>query len=445
MGRPSEETKKFIMAQPPNTLEPIGLDSITRNDDYPQSMEAQEPMPFPDAKVDPCIRINTRIYNPFTLDATRQYFIVSDCVLVPQSTNPALTSDVAYWLKKELKIAQFGRVWAAAVLNRRMACVPSSQSNPLNPWAEWELTLEEVVVKEMSWSRIKQCHTTHVENPLREVAAMQYIKHVHERRLFPDKYVDSNATSCSSMEAFLQVKYLMKRTGLIMILVVLSDDNYLYSVMPICKGGGLLDYCDHRVPFTEGECRYWMHKILLGIESLQAAGVCHRDINLENIVIDSTGSSIVIDLGMALRIPYDSNPSIVERGCEKGRSLIKRQSICGKLYYISPEILENKDCFDGHAVDLWAVGVLLYMMLVGNPPWKRASVTDLSFDYISNGNLENLLRKWGKSLSVDAMDLLQGMLFVNAQDRFSLKQIKAHRWMQGPVESPILQEHRQVG
>ena len=73
---------------------------------------------------------------------------------------------------------------------------------------------------------------------------------------------------------------------MIMVLDVLFDENFLYSVMPLCDGSGLFDVLDNRGRFTEGECRYWIHQSLMGSESLQVVGGCHRGMILENILND---------------------------------------------------------------------------------------------------------------------------------------------------------------
>jgi serine/threonine protein kinase len=103
---------------------------------------------------------------------------------------------------------------------------------------------------------------------------------------------------------------------------------------------------------------------------------------------------------------------------------------------MSPEILANKDNFDGFAVDMWAIGVALFIMLTGVPPWDHATDNDERYRYISNGYLEPMLMQWNMGLSNQSMDLLQRMLFKNPQDRLSLRQVLAHPWMAGDVTLP---------
>ena len=79
------------------------------------------------------------------------------------------------------------------------------------------------------------------------------------------------------------------------------------------------------------------------------------------------------------------------------------QSLDPYSAYMSPEILNSSPSFDGHAVDLWAVGVILFMMLTGLNPWAMARDTDAQFKYMSDGYLEQILTEWDMGLSHDAM------------------------------------------
>lgn len=165
---------------------------------------------------------------------------------------------------------------------------------------------------------------------------------------------------------------------------------------------------------------------------LQMNGVCHRDISLENILVDESTKALVIDLGMCIRIPYNSRSGIPEEVVDVSigtlRKLIYPQGQCGKPNYISPEILANIEPFDGFAIDIWAAGIVLFIMLVGLPPFELASHDDPRFRLISRGGLRQLIEQWQRPISPDAIDLLQNMLRENPRDRLSLFQVMDHPW-----------------
>ena len=172
---------------------------------------------------------------------------------------------------------------------------------------------------------------------------------------------------------------------------------------------------------------------------MQSVGVCHRDLSLENVLVSSE-NCLIIDMGMCLRVPYSDptrqgNVTDVTRGTI--RRLIKPQGVCGKHNYMSPEIFANTNAFDGFSIDLWAAGVILYIMLTGFPPYDQASQTDQRFDLIVNGNLIRQLESWDIRLSQNGGDLLQSMLQVDPRDRLTLAEIMAHPWVNtGEVIQP---------
>ena len=197
--------------------------------------------------------------------------------------------------------------------------------------------------------------------------------------------------------------------------------------------------------------------------------------SLENLLVHKDGA-LIIDMGMCLLVPYcDEDPvslavsfdnmkmnggqvaqqqqlqlqqqqqqhqSSLNRCPSSGRlrrrSLIRPQGTCGKWMYMSPEIYRNEEPFDGFAVDMWAAGVILFLMLTGFPPWERACQTDERFHYMTSGYLVQMLTEWEIGLCSDAMDLLQRMLFLDPKDRLSLEQVRAHPWMvNGRREHPL--------
>jgi serine/threonine protein kinase len=134
--------------------------------------------------------------------------------------------------------------------------------------------------------------------------------------------------------------------------------------------------------------------------------------------------AVIIDLGMSIKIPFDHAGR---------RHLIQPQGPSGKWTYMAPELLEGHptqaEGFDGYAIDMWAVGVILYIMLTGQTPWKMPHVTDLKFQKYTDGWMEDIMISQGLCLSGNAFCLLQRMLWLHPRDRLCLQQVRAHPWM----------------
>jgi serine/threonine protein kinase len=161
-------------------------------------------------------------------------------------------------------------------------------------------------------------------------------------------------------------------------------------------------------------------------------GVCHRDMSLENILVDEYKTSVVIDLGMCLRVPFcNEDGTSTVTGVEAGtlRHLILPQIPCGKPNYISPEVLKSTEPFDGFAIDLWASAVILFIMLVGLPPWEFAREEDPRYRMVVRGGLQRMLASWERPISRQAVDLLQKMLQEDPRQRLSLEEVKDHDWV----------------
>lgn len=202
-----------------------------------------------------------------------------------------------------------------------------------------------VAIKVNYVDRMDQLRNKHAENPLQEIAAMQILG-------------ENPVNILGASE-------------------VLFDGQNLNVVMRFCRNGDLfqlLQDAQNRpkpvpgVPgLTEGEARHWFRQIMNGVNFLHKRGICHRDLSPENVMIDEH-ESLIIDMGMCLRVPYPSdNGHVPIQEAPEGveRCLVTPQGPSGKLPYMSPEVFSSKGPFDGHAIDVWTCGTILFCMLTG--------------------------------------------------------------------------------
>ncbi|VEU37491.1 unnamed protein product [Pseudo-nitzschia multistriata] len=329
---------------------------------------------------------------------------------------------VAYAPSRQLQTAIYGSVWACVVLKRHYGVAANNDAaiavgiEPGSPCAPivWETTNRFVAIKMVEWAKVQQSRGALLEDPIKEIAAMQYIGNTSPHLLGP-------------VEA-------------------LQDNDCLYNIMPYCNGGDLFGVVVNYAQESGGErgmpepvARYWFRQILKGLFHLQSVGVCHRDLSLENILVDNE-NCLIIDMGMCLHVPYNDPAipgNVVDARRGSTRRLMRPQGVCGKHNYMSPEVYANTGPFDGFAIDLWSTAVILYIMFTGFPPYEMADMRNKRFEIIAKGRLVQQLEEWDVHLSEDAGDLLQNMMKVDPRERLTLAEVMSHPWVvNGDVQPP---------
>lgn len=190
------------------------------------------------------------------------------------------------------------------------------------------------------------------------------------------------------------------------LLECVETPDYLYIIMEHCAGGSLLDNVREKKRLTEAEAAVILQQILYSLQYCHAKGVVHRDVKLENILMDGDGAVRLIDFGLS---GYFS----------PGKKL---KCFCGSPSYAAPEIVTRQE-YDAPLVDVWSLGVVLFAMLAGHLPFYSKEKKDLS-KKIAAGAC-----KIPSSISSAGRDLISKMLSVDPQKRITLDQIWFHTWM----------------
>ena len=130
-----------------------------------------------------------------------------------------------------------------------------------------------------------------------------------------------------------------------------QDEMRLYFVMPFIHGAEMYKYYCKKNYLAEDEVKFYITQIVLGVGYLHDKGIAHRDLKLENILVDQDGYVKLIDFGLASRFENFS----------------EHFDYVGTPQYMAPEIYSGAS--HGFGVDWWAVGVLIYELLFGNVPF----------------------------------------------------------------------------
>ncbi|CCI40102.1 unnamed protein product [Albugo candida] len=173
----------------------------------------------------------------------------------------------------------------------------------------------------------------------------------------------------------------------------------LYFVLDYCPGGELFYHLSRMEKFGEAMAKFYAAEITLALQHLHELGVVYRDLKPENILFDKQGHVMLADFGLA------------KEGITNGAE--GTNSMCGTPEYLPPEILDRTG--HGTAVDWWALGMVLYEMLTGLPPWYTRNRQKL-FDRVRNAPLT-----FPDEVGEQARSLISGFLTRNPNERLGSK------------------------
>ncbi|ETV90492.1 serine/threonine protein kinase [Aphanomyces invadans] len=191
-----------------------------------------------------------------------------------------------------------------------------------------------------------------------------------------------------------------------------EEDGMGHFVFEFCAGGELFE---QTLPMDTMAVARIFRQVVHAVKFLHDRGYVHRDISLENVLLDANGNAKLCDFGLATTIDERSN------------------HIVGKAFYMAPEMYLRQGYMPA-PVDVWALGIMLLILLTGAPPFARANDSDNVFQYVKQHGITSVLRAWKvlHLVPLPALDLLEKMLVVDPTKRLS---------MDGLLHHPFLREN----
>ncbi|XP_014824814.1 PREDICTED: MAP kinase-interacting serine/threonine-protein kinase 1 [Poecilia mexicana] len=221
-----------------------------------------------------------------------------------------------------------------------------------------------------------------------------------------------------------------------------EDSSYFYLVFEKLRGGSILTHIQNRKHFNELEASKVVRDIAQALDFLHTKGIAHRDLKLENILCEYTDrvSPVKIcdfDLGSGVKLSSACTPITTP----------ELTTPCGSAEYMAPEVVEaftDEDSFYDKRCDLWSLGVILYILLSGSPPFTGHCGTDCGwdrgeacracqsflFESIQEGKYEFPDKDWAH-ITDGAKDLISKLLVRDSTLRLSAAQVLQHPWLQG--------------
>lgn len=251
--------------------------------------------------------------------------------------------------------------------------------------------------------------------------ARRRVKHCGADDLFAVKQIHMRRAGTKGMKEVLgevETMSMLSHVNLVKLEETFQDETFLWIVMEYLAGGTLQDTQQRQHTLAEGACRQYLQQLLLAVDYMHEKGIVHRDLKLSNCLLTTDGATVkVSDFGFA-----------VLGGSEQCLS-----TYCGTVAYMAPEILRNQHY--GKPVDMWALGVITYVLFVGEYPFTGGNHSAVvraicrSRQWMENDRLR------GAPL---LLDFLSQLLAVDVGRRLTAKQALQHPWMKQSVTTSAL-------
>jgi len=191
------------------------------------------------------------------------------------------------------------------------------------------------------------------------------------------------------------------------------DEDYAYIFMELIEGENLADLHVRMGCFAEAEARFFFNKMLAAVEYCHEQGVCHHDIKLEHFVCLPNFELKLLDFGFSAKLGQKLNHFV------------------GSPLYNAPELFLSQP-HDGTKSDIYALGVVLYVLLCDSFPKDGESYLELMKQVTD----QNSTIVYPPSLSPEVVDLIDKMLRFSPDERITLSEIKHHHWIRNSSATP---------
>ncbi|XP_036031912.1 MAP/microtubule affinity-regulating kinase 4-like, partial [Onychomys torridus] len=234
------------------------------------------------------------------------------------------------------------------------------------------------------------------------------------------KVLEKNTNSVAAISTEVNILQSLEHRNIVRFFDMIDTPTTSYLIMEYVAGEDLESCLRALGCLKEEEARGIFRQVVSAVHFLHQRHIAHRDIKLENILVDAAGNAKLCDFGMAIQIT-------------EGQKL---EELCGSLLYWAPEILAKKP-YDGLAGDMWSLGIVLYVLVTGHFPYMEETLERMCKVIITT------ICPIPSHLSKPCHFIITRLLMVTTGYRFTISQLVEQTWL-GPFQEHVLPATKEI-
>jgi len=240
------------------------------------------------------------------------------------------------------------------------------------------------------------------------------IKEIHTGKIYAAKVIEKSTLlkgrAQQKLMSEIKIHRSMNHPNIVKFETFFEDTKKVYILLELCPNQTLKEILKRRKKLHELEVQCYLRQIIPTLQYIHSKQVIHRDLKLGNLFLGKNLEIKVGDFGLAAKLDFFEE---------------RRKTICGTPNYIAPEVLDSKITGHSFEADIWSLGVIIYTLLIGYPPFETPNVK-LTYEKIKKNDYKI---PEDAQISDEARSLIHRILVLNPSKRLSLKEIYEDHFM----------------
>ncbi|XP_059138140.1 sperm motility kinase X-like [Peromyscus eremicus] len=235
--------------------------------------------------------------------------------------------------------------------------------------------------------------------------------HLHTEVQVAIKILENGENNDHNNRTEIDIVKTLDHPNIIKVFHIINTEEHTYMVMEHASRGDLVSHIEKVGCLQEEQAQHIFTQIVRAVHYCHKNGIAHRDIKLDNILLDGKGNVKLCDFGMAIRVTSGQ----------------RSKGLCGTLEYCAPELFIDTE-YDAKAVDIWSMGVVLYTMVTACFPFKARTYSDMKEQML------NPQYYIPCTLSQNIVNLIVQLFTVMPEQRPKISDIRQHQWFKDREE-----------